>query len=58
MHIAVTSLWVFYCKRAAERRHEFAWMVGSGLAQSDCRTFAFTWVNTAPNGIDGGPLDF
>lgn len=58
MHIAVTSLWllpVVHCKFGIR----LAWMLGSAVAHVGLSYwFNFTWVNTAPNGIDGGPLGF
>lgn len=58
MHIAVTSLWVLPVIRSGVWSR-IAWMVGSGLAHVGLSYwFAFTWVNTSPNGIDGGPLGF
>lgn len=58
MHIAVTSLWVLPVIRArAGVRIGFA--VASAIAHIALSYwFNFTWVNTAPNGIDGGPLGF
>ncbi len=58
MHIAVTSLWILPVIRGGVWTR-IAWMVGSGLAHVGLSYwFAFTWVNTSPNGIDGGPLGF
>lgn len=58
MHIAVTSLWVLPVLRSSTATR-IAWMIGSGLAHIGLSYwFAFTWVNTSPNGIDGGPLGF
>lgn len=58
MHIAVTSLWLLpVVHRAANVR--IAWMLGSALAHVLLSYwFNFTWANTAPNAIDGGPLGF
>lgn len=58
MHIAITSLWIlpFVHTRVSVR---IAWMVGSGLAHVWLsHWFNFHWMNSAPNGIDGGPLGF
>ena len=58
MHIAVTSLWILpvISSRAPVR---ILWMVGSGIAHVLLSYwFNFVWCNTAPNGIDGGPLGF
>ena len=58
MHIAVTSLWilpVIHAKPAVR----VAWMLGSVLLHiALSNQFNFLWVNTSPNGIDGGPLGF
>ncbi len=58
MHIAVTSLWLLpVIHRTARIR--VAWMVGSAVAHVLVSYwFNFTWANTAPNAIDGGPLGF
>lgn len=58
MHIAVTSLWVLPVI-AAGTQTRLLWMVGSaGLHVWLSYWFNFEWVNTSPNGIDGGPLAF
>lgn len=58
MHIAVTSLWilpVIHCSPAVR----LLWMSGSAaLHVGLSHWFNFVWVNTPPNGIDGGPLGF
>lgn len=58
MHIAVTSLWllpVVHCTFKVR----LAWMLASALAHIGLSYgFNFEWVNTSPNGIDGGPLGF
>ncbi len=58
MHIAVTSLWllpVVHCNAGIR----IAWMLASALAHVGLSYwFNFVWVNTDPNGIDGGPLGF
>ncbi len=58
MHIAVTSLWllpVVHSKWSVR----ILWMVGSAVAHVVLSYwFNFVWCNTAPNGIDGGPLGF
>jgi hypothetical protein len=58
MHIAVTSLWLLpVVHRAANIR--LLWMIGSAIAHVWLSYwFNFTWANTAPNAIDGGPLGF
>lgn len=58
MHIAVTSLWVLPVihSNSAVR---LLWMLGSAaLHVALSHWFNFVWVNTPPNGIDGGPLGF
>jgi predicted acyltransferase len=58
MHIAVTSLWILpvvHCKPSIR----VMWMLGSAVAHVLLSYwFNYEWVNTAPNGIDGGPLGF
>lgn len=56
--IAVTSLWVLpvIASRAWVRA---AWAAGSGLLHFGLSWwFNYVWVNSAPNGIDGGPFGF
>lgn len=58
MHIAVTSLWIVPVLRASATTR-IAWMLGSAAAHVGLSyAFNFTWTNTPPNGIDGGPLGF
>ncbi|QDS88856.1 hypothetical protein EC9_30510 [Rosistilla ulvae] len=58
MHIAVTSLWILPVI-AATARVRCLWMVGSAIAHVLLSYwFNYAWVNTSPNGIDGGPLGF
>ncbi len=58
MHIAVTSLWILpvvHCKPSIR----ILWMCGSALGHVGLSCwFNFVWLNTAPNGIDGGPFGF
>lgn len=58
MHIAVTSLWILpvvHCRPSVR----IVWMLGSAIGHVFMSYwFHFVWVNTAPNGIDGGPLGF
>jgi len=58
MHIAVTSLWIVpVIHRTMSIR--WAWLIGSaGLHVLLSYLFNFTWCNTDPNAIDGGPLGF
>lgn len=58
MHIAVTSLWILpVIGLSANVR--MIYMFASAVAHVWLSyKFNFLWVNTAPNGIDGGPLGF
>lgn len=58
MHIAVTSLWLLPVI-AAGTSIRLLWML-AGVAAHILLSlwFNFEWVNTSPNGIDGGPLAF
>lgn len=57
-HIAITSLWILpVIHRSAMVR--LFWLIASGLLHVYLSyQFNFTWTNTAPNAIDGGPLGF
>ncbi|MCY2963092.1 MAG: hypothetical protein NT069_05455, partial [Planctomycetota bacterium] len=58
MHIAVTSVWIVPVVRASLRTRALFAAV-SGLSHVVLSNwFNFTWVNTEPWGIDGGPLGF
>lgn len=58
MHIAVTSLWILPVI-AASVRVRIVYAVASGALHIVLSWwFNFVWVNTDPNGIDGGPLGF
>lgn len=58
MHIAVTSLWLLPVIRAGFGMR-LLWMVMSAaLHVWLSHRFNYVWVNTNPNGIDGGPLGF
>ena len=58
MHIAVTSLWLLPVVHRPTRIR-VAWMIGSAVAHVLLSYwFNFTWTNTGPNAIDGGPLGF
>ena len=57
-HIAVTSLWVMPVI-AARPGTRVLWMLGSAaLFHLLSVDWYYKWVNTSPNGIDGGPLGF
>ncbi len=58
MHIACTSLWILPVVQAGAGVR-LMWLAASAMLHvwlSDW--FNFEWVNTSPNGIDGGPLGF
>jgi predicted acyltransferase len=58
MHIAVTSLWILPVVHS-KASIRVLWMIGSALAHVILSYwFNFEWTNSAPNGIDGGPLGF
>jgi predicted acyltransferase len=58
LHIAVTSLWILPVIRAGAAVR-IAYLVGSAVAHLVLsHAFNFTWVNSPPQGIDGGPLGF
>ncbi|MCA9126541.1 MAG: DUF1624 domain-containing protein [Planctomycetales bacterium] len=58
MHIAVTSLWILPVIHARITTR-LSWMLGSALLHVLLSYwFNYVWVNTSPNGIDGGPLGF
>jgi predicted acyltransferase len=58
LHIAVTSLWILPVIRASAAIR-ITWMVLSAAAHVALSAwFNFAWVNSAPKGIDGGPLGF
>jgi predicted acyltransferase len=58
MHIAVTSLWLLPVLRAGAAVRVL-WMLLSAAAHVVLsHWFNFEWVNSPPNGIDGGPLGF
>lgn len=58
MHIAVTGLWLVPVIRASAPVR-VGWMVASAaLHVALSAWFNFEWVNSNPNGIDGGPLGF
>lgn len=58
MHIAVTSLWILPVIRASASVR-ILYALGSAMAHVALSAwFNFEWVNSNPNGIDGGPLGF
>jgi predicted acyltransferase len=58
MHIAVTSLWILPVIRAGALVRALFMVASAGLHVALSAWFNFTWVNTPPQGIDGGPLGF
>ncbi len=57
-HIAITSLWILPVIRAsAGVRITYAVLSGAAHVALS-HWFHYHWVNTDPNGIDGGPLGF
>jgi len=57
-HIAVTSLWILPVIRYGAGVR-VTYMVVSALAHVGLSYwFNYTWTNSSPNGIDGGPLGF
>jgi hypothetical protein len=58
LHIAITSLWILpVIRSSAVVRIAFA-VASAALHVGLSAWFNFEWVNTPPNGIDGGPLGF
>jgi hypothetical protein len=58
LHIAVTSLWILPVIRASVVVR-VAYLILSAAAHVALSAwFNFTWVNTPPHGIDGGPFGF
>jgi hypothetical protein len=58
MHIAVTSLWILPVIRAGTIVRVIYLLFSAGAHVALSAWFNFTWVNTPPNAIDGGPLGF
>jgi predicted acyltransferase len=58
LHIAVTSLWMLPVIRAGTAARVAYLVFSAGAHVVLSAWFNFAWVNTAPNGIDGGPLGF
>jgi len=58
LHIAATSLWILPVI-GKPARVRFAYLLASGLLHIGVSSwFNFSWVNSSPTGIDGGPLGF
>jgi predicted acyltransferase len=58
MHIAVTSLWILPVIRASAGMRVLFALASAAAHVALSAWFNFEWVNTGPNGIDGGPLGF
>ena len=58
MHIAVTSLWVLVVIRCRASFRVLFGVVSALLHVLLSYAFNFTWVNSDPVGIDGGPFGF
>jgi predicted acyltransferase len=58
MHIAVTSLWIMPVIRASGGVRVVFALISAAAHVALSAWFNFEWVNTGPNGIDGGPLGF
>ena len=56
-HIAITSLWILPVIRSSRVRIAYAVLSGAAHVALS-HWFHYHWVNTDPNGIDGGPLGF
>jgi len=58
MHIAVTTLWILPVIRASASVRILYATASAAAHVALSAWFNFGWVNTAPRGIDGGPLGF
>jgi predicted acyltransferase len=58
LHIAITSLWILPVIRSSTLVRIVFVLASAALHISLSAWFNFEWVNTSPNGIDGGPLGF
>jgi predicted acyltransferase len=58
MHIAVTSLWILPVIRLRASWRVLYMLFSAVLHMGLSHVFYIEWVNTAPTGIDGGPLGF
>jgi len=58
MHIAVASLWIVPVIRASAAVRILYAVLSALVHLLLSAWFNFEWVNTTPNGIDGGPLGF
>jgi predicted acyltransferase len=58
LHIAVTSLWILPVIRSGIFVRTLFMLLSAGAHVVLSHAFNFTWVNTSPHGIDGGPLGF
>jgi len=58
MHIAVTTLWILPVIRASAGVRIGYALLSAAAHVAISAWFNFDWVNTAPKGVDGGPLGF
>jgi predicted acyltransferase len=58
MQIAVTSLWILPVLRAGAAVRIAYMLLSAGAHVALSAWFNFVWVNSPPQGIDGGPLGF
>ncbi len=58
LHIAATSLWILPVIATTSRVRVFYAIFSTSLHVTLSWWFNFDWVNSNPNGIDGGPLGF
>lgn len=58
LHIAATSLWILPAIAASSRVRILYAIFSTILHVTFSWWFNFNWVNSSPNGIDGGPLGF
>ncbi|MBX3449451.1 MAG: hypothetical protein KF777_07830 [Planctomycetaceae bacterium] len=58
MHIAITSAWILPVVLGSTRTRIIYAVASSVLHLALSAWFNFHWVNTSPNGIDGGPFGF
>ncbi|MCA9042347.1 MAG: DUF5009 domain-containing protein, partial [Planctomycetaceae bacterium] len=56
--IALTSLWILPWLRTSVRTRIMIMVASGCLHMLGCYLGYFTWVNTGPTGVDGGPLGF
>ncbi|MGE3317339.1 MAG: hypothetical protein AB7O26_19665 [Planctomycetaceae bacterium] len=57
-HIALTSLWLLPVIRSGALVRILYMIISAGAHVGLSYWFNYHWANTAPNGVDGGPLGF